>query len=458
MSDIHNKFLADSQKKADSLEHKNKIEFNISKYNQTFKKGIQQYSNLKLAKERAKVIKWKAIEELDQMLLQFEANFTNNGGKVVWAKDDKEAIKEIKKVIKEKNAKSVVKSKSMTTEEIELNYHLENEGVTVYETDLGEFIVQLSDEKPYHIVTPAMHKSKEDVSTLFNEKFGSPVDSSAEELTLVARDILREKYLTSDIGITGSNFIIANEGAIAITENEGNARLTTAFPKTHIVIVGIEKVVSSIKDIAHFWPLLATFGTGQKVTAYNSLFFGPKQEDEIDGPEDMIVILLDNGRSELLNKSEMRESLYCIRCGACLNACPVYKSIGGHSYGTTYSGPIGSVISPHYKGMDKFKHLSFASSLCGNCSEVCPVNINIHELLMKNRKDAAEKGLSPMAEKWSIYAWKKGMLSRKLMNLIPSKLKSLGFNILFKNSWIKKRGELNFPKKSFNDQWKDQFK
>ena len=239
-----------------------------------------------------------------------------------------------------------------------------------------------------------MHKSKDDVAKLFHEKLGTSLDLTAEELTLVARVNLRQKYITADVGFSGANFILPDIGGIAITENEGNGRLSTSFPKTHIVVVGIEKMITSVNDLSLFWPLLSTYGTGQKVTVYNTIFTGPKKEIEVDGPEEMYVILLDNGRSTLLAEEKQREALYCIRCGSCLNACPVYKNIGGHAYGTTYSGPIGSIISPHFKGMEEFKHLSNASSLCGNCTEVCPINIELHSLLLYNRNEAVEKGYS----------------------------------------------------------------
>jgi L-lactate dehydrogenase complex protein LldF len=276
----------------------------------------------------------------------------------------------------------------MVTEEIHLNEFLEENNIESVETDLGEYIQQLDGEPPYHIVTPAMHKSKEDVAKLFAEKLGTDPKLTPEQLTLVAREKLRKKYVQAEIGITGANFLVAESGAVAITENEGNARLSCAWPKTHIVIAGIEKIIPSLNDLALFWPLLATFGTGQQVTVYNTIVMGPKQENESDGPEKMYVILLDNGRTELLSNPKTRESLYCIRCGACLNACPVYKNIGGHAYGTTYSGPIGAVITPHLRKMDDWKHLSYASSLCGNCTEVCAVKINLHELLLETRNEA----------------------------------------------------------------------
>ena len=302
-----------------------------------------------------------------------------------------------------------------------------------------------------------MHKSKEDVAKLFHEKLGTPIDLTPEQLTLKAREILREKYVQAEVGVTGANFIISDIGAIAVTENEGNARLSCAFPKTHIAIVGIEKVIPSLTDLGLFWPLLSTFGTGQKITVYNSIIAGPRQANETDGSEEMYVILLDNGRTNILANPKQRESLYCIRCGACLNACPVYKNIGGFSYGTTYSGPIGSIITPNLKGMDDFKHLSHASSLCGNCTEVCAVKINLHELLLDNRREAAEEGLSSFGEKAAWKLWKYASLHRGMMNMGNGPLKNTFINSIFKD-WTKHRGDLNFSKKTFNQMWKEKNK
>jgi L-lactate dehydrogenase complex protein LldF len=322
------------------------------------------------------------------------------------------------------------------------------------ETDLGEYIQQMDGEAPYHIVTPAMHKSKEDVAKLFAEKSGTDINLTPEQLTLVARKNLREKYVQAEIGVTGANFIIADIGGIAVTENEGNARLSASWPKTHIVIVGIEKMIPSITDLGLFWPLLATYGTGQQITVYNSIISGPRKADESDGPEEMIVILLDNGRTELLANAKSREALYCIRCGACLNACPVYKNIGGHAYDTTYSGPIGSVITPHLRGMHDYKHLSYASSLCGNCTEVCPVKINLHELLLENRKEAVELGESSFAEKFAWKIWKQTSMNRQLMNQGTAPIKNWVINKMFKG-WSNQRAPLSFPPKTFNQLWKE---
>jgi L-lactate dehydrogenase complex protein LldF len=447
-------FDSKSSKKAVDLEHRRKLNFNIGKYNAVVPKGKAQFTDLTRVRELAKNKKWEAIEHLDLYLTQFEDQITKRGAKVFWAEDSEQALNFIGDLCKEKKCKSVVKSKSMVTEEIHLNDYLTSIGVESVETDLGEYIQQMDGEAPYHIVTPAMHKSKEDVAKLFNEHLGTDISLTPEQLTLVARKNLREKYVQAEMGITGANFILSDIGGIALTENEGNARLTVAWPKTHVVIVGIEKTIPSINDLGLFWPLLATYGTGQQITVYNSIITGPRQPGEVDGPEEMYVILLDNGRTELLSNAKAREALYCIRCGACLNACPVYKNIGGHAYDTTYSGPIGSVITPHLRGMHDYKHLSYASSLCGNCTEVCPVKINIHELLLENRRESVVAGESDFAEKFAWKMWKNASMSRLMMNQGNATIKNWVINKMFKG-WSNQRAPLVFPKKTFNQLWKE---
>lgn len=455
MSDNRETFLAKSEVKASDLEHKRKVAFNIGKYNAAVVNGKHQFANLELARRKAKNAKWKAIEHLDEYLEQFEQQFTARGGKVIWAENAAEALDAILAICREKNTKQVVKSKSMVTEEIHLNPFLEKHGIESVETDLGEYIQQLDGEPPYHIVTPAMHKSKEDVAKLFHEKLGTEPNLTPSELTMVARRNLREKYLTAEVGITGGNFLLADTGAVCVTENEGNGRLSTAFPKTHIAIVGIEKVLPSINDLSLFWPLLATYGTGQQLTVYNTILSGPRQPGETDGPDEMYVILLDNGRTNMLQRPEVREGMYCIRCGSCLNACPVYKNIGGHAYGTTYSGPIGSVITPHMEGMEDYKHLSYASSLCGNCSEVCPVHINIHGMLLENRHMAAQEGMNGFQENMSWKLWRRGMLSRRLMNSAGAGIKNMMLEKVFGSTWLNRRSGTHFAPKSFNKLWKE---
>lgn len=454
MTKFASEFISTSYTKAFDLDHRRIINFNIGRYNQAVTRGISTFYNLENSKRKSHSIKWKVMENLDKLLPEFETNFQKKGGKVIWSNTAEEANAEILKIIRRANAKTVIKSKSMATEEIHLNSFLKQHGIDALESDLGEYIVQMLGQKPYHIVTPAMHLSKEDIARLFHEKHGTPVDSTPEQLTLKARELLREKYLTADIGITGGNFLIADTGSIALTENEGNARLSTTFPKIHIAIVGIEKIIPSLTDLDLFWPLLASHGTGQNLTVYNTIL-GPRQEGETDGPEEMYVILLDNGRTNLLAQKEQRQGLYCIRCGACLNACPIYKNIGGHTYETTYSGPIGSVISPHLQGMKDFKHLSYASTLCGKCSEVCPVKIDIHKMLLLNRRDAVAEGYKTKTEGLGWLAWKKGMKKRAWMDMMGGKWKNFLLKKFFKKAWGKDRDLPQVADQSFSRQWKD---
>ncbi len=453
MTSIADEFLVAAEDKAFDRDHRRILNYNIGKYDVAVERGLSRIANLENAKRKAHVIKWKMMENLDKVLPEFESNFQRRGGKVIWANDYKEAQAEILQIMERAGAKTVVKSKSMVTEEIHLNEFLESHQMESLETDLGEYIVQLLGQPPYHIVTPAMHLSKDDIAKLFHERFDTPIDATPEQLTLKARELLREKYLTADVGITGANFLIADTGSIAISENEGNARLCTTFPKIHIAVVGIEKVIPSMADLDLFWPMLSTHGTGQNLTVYNTILSGPRQPEETDGPEEMYVILLDNGRTNLLAQKEQRQGLYCIRCGACLNACPIYKNVGGHTYNTPYSGPIGSVITPHMRGMEDFKHLSYSSSLCGNCSEVCPVKIEIHKMLLLNRRDAVKEGIVTRKEKWGWALWKKGMLTRKMMDFFSGKTKNRILNRFFKKGWGYFRELPVVADKSFSKQW-----
>ncbi len=451
MSKAENIFIKESEKISFDLNHRKTIKFNMGKYYSAFKNGMESFSDVELAKKKLGEIKLDAISNLGKYLQQFEENFTANGGEVIWAKTGSEAVDEVLKIVKSNNADLVVKSKSMTTEEIEINPALEKHGVEVVETDLGEFIVQVAGEKPYHIVTPAMHKSKEDVAKLFNEKFGTPINSTPEENTEFVRQKLREKFLNAQVGISGGNFLIADTGSIALTENEGNALLSMSMPKIHIAIVGIEKIIPSINDLHYIWSTLSTHGTGQKITAYNSIISGPKKEDEDNGPEKMYVVLLDNGRSDLYN-TELYTSLKCIRCGACLNNCPIYKNIGGYTYDTTYSGPIGSIISPRFNGFQELKHLSFACTVCGKCTEVCPAKIDLHNLLLINRRDAIKKGYDKTMWKQGMKIYKNTLLKRSKMDRVNGNVKNIAFG--FGSSlWGKERSLPKFAKQSFSKQW-----
>ncbi len=447
--------MKDAEKKAFDLAHRKTIRFNMARYDTAVVNGKMQYSNIELAKERAAHLKNKVIIDLPKYLLDFESNFQSRGGKVIWAVDADEALKEITKILKKNGAKHVVKSKTMVTEEIELNDYFEKNGIESLETDLGEYIVQVAGQKPYHIVTPAMHMSKEDVSELFNKKFGTPPDSSPADIAAHVRKLLREKFYTADVGISGANFLVADTGAVCLTENEGNGMMSISFPKIHIVVAGIEKLIPRLTDLDLFWPLLATYGTGQNISVYNSIITGPRQEGETDGPEEMYVVLLDNNRTELLAHKNQRRALACIRCGACLNACPVYRNIGGHTYGTTYSGPIGSVITPWMSGMKDYKHLSFASSLCGACTEVCPVKINLHELLLYNRNDSVKEGYTRRLDRIIFKSYKSAMLHRNMLNMTSGKTKNKFMKRFVAKLWGPRRTLPVIAEKSFNQLWEE---
>lgn len=334
--------------------------------------------------------KYEALSELDKNLEAFAKKIESRGGKVFFAGTPSEARAYILKVAEDNGVKKIIKSKCMTSEEIHLNEALEAAGKEVVESDLGEFIQQLRKEPPFHFVFPCMHVKRDEINTLFQKNIHSRDTNNPEDLTMIAREYLRQKYIDADMGITGANFIVAQDGMISVTENEGNSRLSAAMPKIHLVLVGIEKVVPRLEDLALFLPMLATAGAGQPLTGYNTQYAGPRTAENPDGPEQFHVVLLDNNRTQLLADAEHRDALHCMRCGACLNVCPVFKNIGGLSYGTTYQGPIGSLITPHLRGTKNWQHLSYSSSLCGACTQACPVKIDIHEHLLENRRNATK--------------------------------------------------------------------
>src|SRR5687768_13904982 len=347
-------------------------------------------SNWEDLRNEARAIKDEVLLHLDRYLETFVSNAESRGAKVHWARDAAEANEIICRLTVERGARTVVKSKSMTTEEIHLNAALERAGMRVVETDLGEYIIQLAGETPSHILAPAIHKTKRQVAELFTAELGIPPTDDVDQLTGTARSTLREWFASADIGISGVNFGIVETGTIVIVENEGNIRLTTSLPRTHIAVMGIEKVVPRFADLDVFLKLLPRSATGQRSSAYQSFITGVKRQLTDEGPEELHIVLLDNGRSSMLAHPVTRPSLACLRCGACLNACPVYQQIGGHAYGSVYPGPIGAVITPQLMGISKTKQLPYASSLCGACREVCPVKIDIPELLLHLRAEITD--------------------------------------------------------------------
>jgi L-lactate dehydrogenase complex protein LldF len=440
MSQAQIRFQSESALKAFDLHHREIMSRSISLYDENVASGKEQFANLGLARRRAGLLKHFVIEHLEDHLKTFEQNFSHNGGQVIWTETAADARKAVIDILDHHKVRTVVKSKSMVTEEIGLNAALEKNGIECLETSLGQYILQLTNDEPYHMVTPLMHRTAKEIAGIFHDKFGLSENASPQEITSFVRNTLRKKFIKADAGITGANFLVADTGSVSITENEGNGILSMSMPRIHIVVTGIEKIIASVNDIELFWCLLATHGTGQKITAYNSLVNGPRRQDERDGPEYMYVVLTDNGRSRLLSSIPQRRSLACIRCGACLNACPVFRNIGGHAYGTTYTGPIGAVITPFLSGrFEEYKHLSFASTLCGKCTEVCPVGIDLHNQLIMNRRLSVKSGYSTKAERWAMWAYKFAMKKRSRLDRLSPKRKNYLFKRFLAKGWGDRR-------------------
>lgn len=357
-------------------------------------------------RERGRQIRAHTIAHLDYYLKQFVDNARRLGVHVHFAADASEAADVVAQIVQEKQARRVVKSKSMVSEEIHVNTRLEKEGVEVVETDLGEYIIQLAGEAPSHIIIPAIHKNRSQIKDLFTSAGGAGLTTATKDLTAFARRTLRNKFLQADIGMTGCNFAIAESGSIVLFTNEGNGRMVSTLPKTHIVTMGMERIVPTFADLEVMANLLPRSATGQKLTAYMSVVTGPKRQQEADGPEEMHVVIVDNGRSSQLGDAEFQEVLNCIRCGACLNVCPVYRQVGGHAYGSVYPGPIGAVLSPLLNQGQEYVDLPYASSLCGACYEACPVKIPIHDMLVHLRRKNVERGWTKGAERAAFRAYR----------------------------------------------------
>ncbi|MGD0016979.1 MAG: LutB/LldF family L-lactate oxidation iron-sulfur protein [Verrucomicrobiia bacterium] len=449
-------FRRAAAKKAADPRHRAVLEKNIATYDDAVARGRTRYAGWENARSTAAQIKWKAINHLDSYLEQFERAVVENGGHVFWAETAEDARRYIVELAQQRGVQKVVKSKSMVTEEIHLNAAFAAAGIEPVETDLGEFICQLRGESPYHILTPIMHLTKTDVAILFHERFGTPLTATAGELAGVAREQLRKVFLSADMGVTGANFLVADTGMVALSTNEGNGRLSVSLPRIHVVVAGIEKVIPHFEDLAVLWPVLAQVGTGQGVTAYNTLVGAPRRDGEPDSPTEFHVVLLDNGRTRLLADVEQRDALHCIRCGACLNACPVYKNIGGHAYGTTYQGPIGSVITPHLRDACEWSHLSYASSLCGACTGVCPVRIDVHRHLLHNRRNAVRRKFDNPLQRLAFKAWC-WVMQDATRYRITGKLARLairfGLAAPLAKAWMQGRELPEVPEQSFRELW-----
>ncbi len=466
MSTPAQEFLRSAAIKSADLEHRRTIRTGIDHYEAAVDRAGARFLDWEAARQRLHEIKWEAVNHLDRYLLEFETRLKERGGHVYWAETAEDARQYIADLAARRGVRTVVKSKSMVTEEIDLTRTLEKKGVTVFETDLGELIVQLRNEPPYHLMTPAMHLTRAEIAKLFGEKFGGVESDDPQHLVAIARRALRKAFFSAEMGVTGANFLVADTGMIALTTNEGNGRLGSSLPRIHVAVSGIEKMIPRMEDLALIWPTLARSAVGQSIACYNTLIGGPRTASESDGPEEFHLVLLDNGRSELLADPEQRDVLHCIRCGACLNVCPVFRKVGGHSYGTVYGGPIGSVLMPHLGGLSKYQHLSFASSLCGACTQACPVKIDLHHHLLHNRRNAVQLTERPASERLAFRLWNWAMMGERRFALLGSAVRLLlrGVQTLRlartpldpMRPWTEVHAAPVIPKKSFRALWREQ--
>jgi L-lactate dehydrogenase complex protein LldF len=430
------------------------LKYATSLFGERRKEAAASLPNWEALRTQARAIKDEVLLHLDRYLEEFVRNAESSGAIVHWARDAAEANSIICGLASERQARIVVKSKSMTTEETHLNNALETAGMQVVETDLGEYIIQLAEETPSHIIAPAIHKTRGQVAELFTTELGMPPTDDIAQMTRTARLTLRDRFAAADVGISGVNFGVAETGTIVIVENEGNIRLTTSLPRMHIAVMGIEKVIPRFADVDVFLKLLVRSGTGQMLSTYQSFITGVKKQQSDEGPEELHIVLLDNGRSRMLAHPVTRQSLACIRCGACLNACPVYQQIGGHAYGSVYPGPIGAVITPQLMGIEKTSQLPYASSLCGACREVCPVKIDIPRLLLHLRSEIAPRKGS-IAERLAFKLWARTMLSPALYKLSSVAGRLLQRVIPISRAWTNGRDLRPIEAKSFHDLWNE---
>ncbi|WCK54000.1 LutB/LldF family L-lactate oxidation iron-sulfur protein [Aneurinibacillus sp. Ricciae_BoGa-3] len=418
---------------------RNAVKFTTQKLRTGKKVASDELGNWEDWRERARAIRLHTIAHLDYYLGEFIKNARANGVHVHIASNAEEAVDITMKIAASKEAKSVAKSKSMVSEELHINHALEQQGIEAVETDLGEYIIQLAGETPSHLIIPAIHKNKQQVADLFSEVSGETLPADTKVLAGFARAKLREKFLEADIGMTGCNFAIAETGSMVLFSNEGNARMVSTLPKTQITYMGMERIIPSLEDLEVMATMLPRSATGQKLTVYMSTITGPRRAEDSDGPEEMHIIIIDNGRSEQLGDPEFQEVLNCIRCGACLNACPVYRHVGGHTYGWVYSGPIGAVLTPRLnQDMEKWGEVAYASSLCGACHEACPVKIPLHDMLVYIRRQKVEEGYTPSTERMAFKGFKYVMSDYRRFKR-SMKLGKIGQKFVAKDGVIKSK-------------------
>lgn len=451
--------------------HRRKLYESYETYSQAREKGLLNFEDYELAKQQLAYLRYEAIENLEENLLNFEENFVDRGGKVIWAENAQEACEAIWEIIQKEQVTQIFKAKTATTDEIGLKDFFKDKTQKIVETDLGDFIIQALDEQASNFIIPAQHLSQVQISkqlqerlpALFEkEKLENPLqlqifedvkELTAEEIMKAVRKYLRPQYTEATVSITGANFLVADIGGVSITENEGNARLLGTFPKVHIVLAGIDKVIPRMEDLGLYWQMLSVNATGQRMTAYNTIFTGAKCASEIDGTTEMYVILLDNGRTKMLADSRLRHALRCIKCGACTSVCPVYRLVGGQAYQSPYSGAIGKVINPHLFDNPAHTEMSYASMLCGACEEVCPVQIDLPALILHNRELHTQKSLASPTEKRLVRLWQKYMLQKRRWTRRSSKWKNDALAHFFRRTWGRRQALPTFAQESFSDFW-----
>ncbi len=428
-------------------------------------RGMSDTTDAGALRQQARMARLRALNSLPDLLEEFEANITSRGAKVLWAENAEECNRYVIDIARQHDVRKIVKAKSMASEEVGLNHALEEAGLQVVETDLGEFIVQIAHDTPSHIIAPIMHMTREQVNDLFIEHLNMPSTDDPTKMTAAARAHLRQQFLTADMGISGGNFLIAETGTVVTVTNEGNGRLSTSLPRVHVAIVGIEKVIETVEDFATLVQLLTRSATGQRLSVYVHMMNGPAQAGDPDGPESMYVVLLDNGRSRI-HAGDYAEALACIRCGACLNTCPVYQNVGGHAYGWVYPGPIGAVITPLMVGIHNAAPLPHASSLCGACKAACPVDINLPDMLLRLRADLVSDGDADLSITMGIKGWAVAMQSLRLYEL-GGAAASLGTRMIAHGNeslnslpgplgnWTQNRDFPTFAPKSFHQMWRE---
>ena len=451
MSDRKSIFKQDSEISFDEV-HWQKINYNTGCYENNFAKGKVNYLNMDLEKQRAYTLRNKSLMNLEKLLVDFETHFTENGGKVLWARNADDAQNMIYDLLIKEKATSVSRSNSMLLDEIELNDFLALKNIHVVETDVARFALQAAGKKPYHPLSPAIHLSKEEINAVLTDSFKLKSDSSIKQMVNFMRFKISEEMKNVPVCITGANFLLSDEGGVVLTENEGNILKSTSMAKIHIVVAGIAKVIPSIDDLSVLLPLLSSHATGQSMATYNSITFGPAQRGK--GPEQMYVILLNNNRSELLSHEKQRQVMSCIHCGACVSVCPIYKNIGGYTYNTNYVGPFGVVMTPLVNDLSEYEHLTSLCALCGKCAEICPVKIPLDDLMIENRHLSNNKkaGNAKVDAMFKLLVWH--CKSRKRMDS-PIFMKKIEMKRFFGPVWGEKRALPEFATKSFSQIWKE---